>query len=207
MRKSIFILILLGFGMLTSCSTSEDTPSDFLRLVPQQTAVILKSYQLSDFFSALKETPLIAQNENLPLFQFLINTYAPAKDIRLGDNSLLLCSSIDKDEITLTLITSQPGDLPKTLSDHQTRQFDYNGEIITTYEVNGQTSYSASLKGIFVWGNSKLVTENIIRLSKENLEPDHKLQKLYETTSRQKPAVLIHLKEFQKLYRQHLLPN
>lgn len=207
MRKSILILILLGFGIMTSCSETEDTPSDFLRLVPQKTAVILKSNHFSDFVTSLEETSLVSQNKNLPLFQFLREAFTPVQNLEVDSHSLLLFSSIGKDQATLTLITSHPTSLPDDLINHETDSFKYNGETITTYEFDEEASYSTSLNGIFVWGNSKLVIENIIRLSRENLDPDLKLQKLYETTSSQKPSLLIQLKEFQKLYQQHLLPN
>src|SRR5699024_439798 len=51
-----------------------------------------------------------------------------------------------------------------------------------------------------VFGDSKLVIENMIRLSKEKINPDQNLSKLYESTSG-KDVVFVNTPQFHDIYR------
>lgn len=202
MRKLIPVVLLML--CVASCRQNEKTPSNFLYLVPQNAAVIVKTDQLSTWAATLSENDFVANNENLPFIQFLADAYRPLSQLDISKNSLLFFSRIGRDELATSLITPLKAGLLDDFKAEQVDSFSYGGETVKVYQNGERKMYAVELNGFWGWSDSKLVVENIIRLANEHLEPEEQLQKLYSSTSNRKPALLVNLSEFQKLYQQNL---
>lgn len=202
MRK--LIPVVLWMLCVASCRQNKETPSNFLYLVPQNAAAIVKADQLSAWTATLSENDFVDNNENLPLIQFFKDAYGPLNQLDISKNSLLFFSRIGRDEVATSLITPLRTGLLDNFKAEQVDHFSYGGETVKVYQKGEQKMYAVQLNGFWGWSDSKLVVENIIRLANEHLEPEEELQRLYRATSNRKPALLLNLGEFQKIYQQSL---
>lgn len=207
MRKLIFLWpVILLFGFAACQSEANKDTADLLPLVPSKTAVIIESKDLVGLAQSLEENSFINANQDLPIFEFFKSIYAPLNTLEITDNSLLTFGKIGRDEIATTLITSSIPQLNDSIGYQKKESFTYNGHSIDEYQTNDKTVYTAKLNDLYVLGDSKLVIENMVRLSNEKFEPSEALKKAFASTSDKKNSVLINTPEFKKLHAQ-LFPN
>src|SRR5690625_2569170 len=202
MRKLIFLWSILLLG-LTACQSedSKDT-ADLLSLVPSKTAVVIEAKDLAGLAQSLEENSFINANQELPVSEFFKSIYAPLSPLDISDNSLLTFGKIGRDEIATTLITFSIPQLNDSIGYQKKESFTYNSQSIDEYKTNNKTVYAAKLNNLYVLGDSKLVIENMVRLSNEKFEPSETLKKAFTSTSNKKNSVLINTPEFKKLHAQ-----
>lgn len=184
---------------MISCQQESKETSDLLSFIPPKTAVILKTNNLSDFAKKLNQNTLINANSDLPVVEFLKSSYLPIEKINLSQESLLMFSVIGRDEISTALITPTTPKLTDSIPLEKIDDFDYNGAKINEYKIEDHKVYGTKVAGVFAFGDSKLVVENIVRLAQEKINPDQKLEKLFSSSSSKKNSVFINIKEFEKL--------
>lgn len=202
MKKNALLLSLVLLLGLLSCQnkSKKAEASELLSLVPSKTAAILKTKDFSRFTNDLKRNSFINNNQDLPIHRFFTEAYQPLAKLNLSDRGILLFSKEGKNEISTTLLIPENPTPKDSLNYEETDSYDYNGERIKQYNIEGQTLYGVKLEKNYVFGNSKLNIENIVRLSKEKIEPNDNLRKVFEASSDKKPSLLVNIDEFQKIY-------
>lgn len=206
MRNLLIIFSVIFFISLTSCNKRVKESSELLSLVPPKTAVILKTDDLGQLVENLKQNPVINSNQNLPLFTFFKNSYAPLTHLQLSEESLWTFSKIGRDEIATTLITTSTPKLLDSIGYEEIKGFTYNGKEIKEYKIEDKIIYGIKLNDVFAFGDSKLIIEHIIRLASDNFNPNEELEKVFKSSSDKKNSIFINTPEFESLYNV-LTPN
>lgn len=207
MRKVVFLLVLFLFLGLSSCQNHSGgvSSSQLLALVPPKTAALVKANNLSAFAESLEQNTFVNANQQLPVHEFLSSFSQTLEKLELSDRSLVLFSRVGR-KVGTTLLTPLNSKLLDDVGYEEIDGFTYNRMKVKTYTIKGKTIYGVKLNGLFAFGDSKLVIENIIRLYNDNLSPDEKLKKIYKSSSDQRNAIFVNTPEFQKIYAQ-LLPH
>lgn len=199
MKKSIYYFTLFFTLLLVGCQ-SDKTALDLLTLVPSKTAVVLKTNDFSKLAQKLEGNSFVSKNMNLPIVKFFKSGYEPLSRLDLSGNSLLCFSKVGRDELATTLITEINPKLLDSIGYTKIEGYKYNGQQIKKYRFSKKIIYGAKLKGFFVFGDSKLVVENMVRLSNENIQPNPKLKKVFKTSSNKTISLYINPPEFHKIY-------
>ncbi len=199
MKKSFFYITCLFLLLLMACEPAPKKKSNLLSLVPSQTAAVLKTDDFSELAQSLSSNTFIKNNPELPLFSFFKSAYAPLAKLKLSGESLLCFSVIGRNDFSTTLITPITPNLLDSIGYKTIEGYLYNGQKIKKYTLNDKLIYGAKLRDLFVFGDAKLVVENVIRLSGKHIPPNKSLQKVYETSDREKDALFINPPEFKKL--------
>lgn len=201
MKKLFYCFGWLALLSLVACETgSESEAEDLLALVPPKTAAIVKTKDLSGWSQKLRDNSFVSENPGLPVRKFFDKVYTPLNDLEISGNSLLLFSKIGHDDINTALITASVPKLLDSVGYEKIEDLHYGGQQIKRYKTGGKTLYSAQLNDLFVFGDSKLVIENMVRLSNGNLSPDKDLQKAYKTTSGKEASFFVKPSEFKKVF-------
>lgn len=189
-----------------SCQQAHEESADLLYLLPEKATAVLKIPNLPQLTEELNRISFISENAQLPFIQFLSDSYAPVRKLQISKESLLFYTRIGRDEVATSLITPVTKDLLNEVGYDERESIKYNGVSIKLYPAGEKTTYGVKLNGLFAWSDSKLVIENMVRLSQDKFMPQEKLQKLYNSVSARKPAILINTDELEKLSG-YLLPG
>lgn len=203
MKKLLFLLLILGLG---SCSQESKQTSDLLSLIPPKTTAILRTDDLQNLVQDAERNTLLHANTNLPISKFFKEAYTPINQLRLSNKSIWAFTKIGRDEIASTLLTTETPKLLDSLGYEEVQDFDYNGEKIKEYKFSDKTVYGVKLKQYFAFGDSKLVIENVVRLSKDKITPDEELEKIFNSSTSKRNTLYINMSEFGKI-AQAKLPN
>ncbi len=177
-----------------------------LSLVPSETAVVVKTRNLNDLVQQLQQNSFLRANHTLPIVQYFEAVYEPIKKLNLSDKSLLCFSRVGRTKVAATLITPIESDLLQKIGYEKIKGFTYNGTEIKTYQLDRKALYGAKLNNFFVFGTSKLVVENMVRLSADQLISDEELKKLYTSEDAKNTAVFVNVPQFQRVFSA-LLPR
>lgn len=197
MRRLFCVFLILA--SMISCVKNSESSSDLISLVPPKTAVILKTKNLPEFADNFTKNPLIVSNSELPIIDFFRDRYSVLSSLQLSDESLITFSKIGRDEIATTIITPTTPVLLDSIGYEEIQGFKYNGKEIKEYLINKKTIYGVKLNGNFAFGDSKLIIENIVRLSQEQFQVEEELAKIFKSSSGKKNSVFLNLPEFENI--------
>lgn len=177
-----------------------------LSLVPSRTALVIKTDNLKEFATNLTQNTFIANNTTLPLITAITKHHQPLRQLQISNSVLLCYTRIDRNNIGLTLITKSTPNLLDSVQTKKTDTYSYNNHKIVVYSFNDNAIYGTKLNGFYVFGNSKLVIENMSRLANTTIQPNKDLLEIAKSTSSDGPNLFINQAQFQKLYA-NFLPN
>lgn len=198
MKKLLFIFSFV-LVLFTSCESQKKSAPSLLSLVPSKTALILETNNLEDLKKQFQQNNLFNQNSSLPLSSYLKEKYDIFNKVAATDQSFILFNIIGRDQIALTLMSPTAIKTTDSLDYKQTDHFTYNGAAVNEFEIDSEKYYSTRLNGLYVFGNSKLVVENIIRIHNDKIEPSKNLDKVYKSSSHKDQVVYINYPEFAQL--------
>lgn len=206
MRKLVFIsFIILLLGLSQACQQQSEALPELVSLVPPNTAVIVKG-NLPDLSEKIQANSLLSANGHLPVVEFLQSNYSPMAALSLPKFSLLCFTRVGKEDLATSLITGSSVNFTDKADFKQSESYTYNGKTIYKYEYKDKIFYAVELPERSVFGDNRIVVENIIRLSEEGIVSDKVLAKVYKSTSDRKNSVIINIPEFGKIYSENM-PN
>lgn len=203
MKKSWIFSALLLVILFTGChsDTKKDASPSLLKLIPAKTAGFIHSKDFSDLAEKLNAHSFIAENESLPLFDFFREAYKPISEISSAKTGILTLSMVGRDEIAITLISESDQQAKDSIALEFKESFTYNGEEVKAYGYEGKDFYHVQVKNYRITGNSKLVVENMIRLAKENLEPNPNLKRIFNSGTAKKNTLYLNFPELLHVYQ------
>lgn len=204
--KKLWTLLFIGF--LISCQEDTSAPTALLNFVPPNTAVILKTNNISEFRKAVTENSFIQQNKNIPVFKNFRESFLPFENLQLEEESLLCFTKVGRKDVAITLITKTQPNLIETdsVQNKKVETFTYDNYQIKKYTLEDKQTFSTQLDQIFVYSNSKLTLENIIRVYNNKLPPPEALQEIYAASTSGKATVFLANKNAQEIL-ENFSPN
>jgi len=197
--KKCLVYVLISF-LLLACEKETEAPSELFNFIPPNTAVILKSDDLSEFSEDLLENDLFKANKNSKIYKALEVELAALKHVSITDESLLCFNKIGRNEIAVTLLTEQELSVnTDSIQDKKVETFKYDQNEVKKYTLEGKETFSSKLNNIYVYSSSKLVLENIVRIYNNQLPQDPTLEKIYHAASGDH-SVFIHHEDFNEIY-------
>ncbi len=206
MRKTVLFTAILITLLISACQSNQKGTANLLQLVPAKTSAVLKTNNFTALSSQLDKNTLINSNKTLPIVDYFETIQSDFSNLTIDETSLICFTKIGRSTIATTLITENNPELYHQIGYENITGFSYNGEEIKEYKLGGSLYYGVKLKDKFIFGNSKLVVENIIRLAKEQLSPDSKLVEVYQSSKGEPNTLFINPNEFESLITQ-LLPH
>jgi len=197
--KKHFIYIFIPFLFL-ACEKETKAPSKLFNFIPPNTAVILKSDDLSEFSEELIENQFLKVNKKSKIYQALEEKFASLKNISISEESLLCFNKIGRNEIAITLLTGQEVNInTDSIQNKKVETFKYDNNEVKKYTLEGKETFSSKLNNIYVYSTSKLVLENIVRIYDNQLPQDPTLEKIYNAASGNH-SVFINHESFYEIY-------
>ncbi|WP_162984979.1 hypothetical protein [Mesonia aquimarina] len=199
MKKFLVYLIVI---FMFSCDNQQEKKSDLLNFVPPKTAAILKTDNLDAFRENIQENKLVQENASIDLIQFFSKNLFLLNHIQLDQESLLCYTKNGRDQYGFTLITAHRPTIVKTdsITDKKVESFTYDGQEVQKYTLENKVGYGTKLNDKFIFSNSKIVLENIIRVHNNKLPQDPQLTEIYAVAGNNNAALFINHPRLGEIY-------
>ncbi|WP_431471324.1 hypothetical protein I5168_07020 [Nonlabens sp. SCSIO 43208] len=170
----IFVLVLL----ITSCEKDSQIDLNLLHRIPHDSKIIIDANNMEDVFSFIENNALYNQIKNLDRLQEIKNAGSFLELYKESDNNLITVSIEGKNEVVISLISS---DLPKYRD--TTSTFNYNETKYYKSKTDSIDFYFLNHKGLHLASSSKLIIESQIRRELDDYVFNDEFKSLYEKTS------------------------
>lgn len=177
MLRYLFISLVVLF---VSCEPSSEESTELLNLVPSETAVILKNNGFTELQNQFENLKLIQNNADLPLVKFLTASFSDFQHFQIDGENLAFLKQIGSQTLTFTVIAKKDEVESKleNISNKKVESFKYDSFSIKRYTIDGQRTFSTEIKDAVVMSTSKIILENIIRISKNELKTSPELKNI-----------------------------
>lgn len=181
MRPLVAILFLLLFF---SCDPIEKESSDLIDFIPRKASVIIKTNNLEQLISDIKNHPLLSKYSTTN-YGAKLNQYGDVlQHFSTAQESLITFTQIGKDDYEISYITKNTPALfaPDTLK-YSIRELQTTDPQITEVQFEETTFYTVSIENTFLASSSQLLLENTIREKESSFKKSNTFLKAYNTSS------------------------
>lgn len=185
MRFFCFALILLAL----SCSNKNTTRTKLIDFIPENASVVLKTSNIESLKSAIQNNDFINKLSKSKSYNS-VERKLEALSLLHPESELLICfSEGNNDSLQFTVITKHHETLFKTdsLNNYIEEKLTYKNKSITKSTLNNNIFYNTIIDSMFIASSSK----KIIDAAFLNINDNSQLEKIYNTTNKEKSLSII----------------
>ncbi|GAA0872391.1 hypothetical protein GCM10009117_15380 [Gangjinia marincola] len=177
MKKYVFIFFVL---VLFSCQEDIQEDSPLIQYIPANSALVASIEDFSVFKEHIDSNEFISLFKDFSLFKGVASKVDYLTVLQPKEPILVSVTQINRDDIGLTLISKNEVVMDSTRF-IKAGDITYNEENIEIYNFNKKEIYRSNLNKTFVYSDSKLILENIIRSYKDTKKPDPAFERVYKS--------------------------
>lgn len=183
----------IGFTLLLfvvfSCSNIEKNRTYLIDFVPEDASVIIKTTNLEDLKSSIKNSDFLNKFSNTSAYKNLEEKLENLKLLKPNGELLICFSSDTTDSLQYAIITKFNPQLfiRDSLKNYMEETLTYENKTLIKSTFNDNTFYSTVIDSIFFAASSQEVVKNVIAKNTMNEE----LSRLYNSTSNDKTFSII----------------
>ena len=184
-----FLYFSLIFFVLFGCSNNETRHSKLIHLIPEESAIIIKTNAFENLKSGLNNNAFFQEISNAITYTAL-EEKLNLLDYLNPSNDVLICfSKDDHDSLQFSVITKYNDNLFKTdsIPGYTEEHLSVKNKTITKSTINNNIIYSTVNDSLFFVSSSKALTE--VSFNNKNSNPE--LEKIYDTTSNNKTLSIL----------------
>lgn len=186
MKTISFTLLLF---VVFSCSNIEKKRIQLIDFVPQNTSIIIKTSNLEDLTSSIKNSDFLNKLSNTSAYKNLENKLENLKLLK-PNGELLICFSVDdKDSLQYAIITKFTPQVfnRDSIKNYVEETFTYENQTLSKSTFNTETFYSTIIDSTFFVASTKEMVNALLI----NPKPNEELIKIYNSTSNDKTFSII----------------
>ncbi|WP_159021642.1 ribonuclease HII [Formosa sp. L2A11] len=186
--RALFLAIVFSV-FLISCNTSTRTNQSLIEFVPEHTSTLIKTNNIEDLKSSLKNNDLVQEFKTAKFYKALDAVFKNTSAFKPKHETLFCFSKDETDSTQVTLITKYTPDFFQfdSLSTPKQEEIKFKNTIITKTELKTETFYSAIIDSVFIGSTSQSIVEHSLKAKPISAE----LQKIYNTTATEKTFAVI----------------
>lgn len=184
-----FIGFTLLLFVIFSCSSVEKNRANLIDFVPENTSVIIKTSNLEDLKSSIKNSDFLNKFSNTSAYKNLESKLDNLKLLKPHGELLICFSNDDQDSLQYAIITKFNPELFKrdSIKNYIEETISYGTKTLTKSTFNNNTFYSTVIDSTFFAASSKDVVNTVLMNSNIN----EALVKIYNSTSNDKTFSII----------------
>ncbi|MBJ7880219.1 ribonuclease HII [Gelidibacter salicanalis] len=183
------IWLLLTLILVISCSTDTTEHSNLINLVPENSAVIVKTTSIEGLKNVFKNNSLLLQFSDAKAMATVNSKLRFLDYLKPSEEVLITFGKLKTDSLQVAIITKYHKALFNfdSIPNHSVETLTSNGNTVTKTTIDNSIIYSVIKDSIFFASNDRALTEAAFQRKKS----DPELKRLYQTTGNDNSVSII----------------